>query len=117
MKSLVVTKEYRDGFIRAFVTFKHQMVYCPMKRQQVRLYPPPPHVTDEQLRHAGIEVDEDLALQLALGNYDPFKLKKLHDYNPDDLSVSFKFQLVIFKLLLYFLFVYLEKNSANKFLD
>ncbi|XP_051156541.1 exonuclease 1 [Leptopilina boulardi] len=86
MKSLVVTKEYRDGFIRAFVTFKHQMVYCPMKRQQVRLYPPPPHVTDEQLRHAGIEVDEDLALQLALGNYDPFKLKKLHDYNPDDLS-------------------------------
>lgn len=84
MKSLVVTKEYRDGFLRALVTFKHQMVYCPIKRQQVRLYSPPSHVTDEQLRHAGMEVDEDLALQLALGNYDPFKLKKLHDFNPDD---------------------------------
>lgn len=85
MKSLVVTKEYRDGFLRAFVTFKHQMVYCPIKRQQVRLHPPPPHVTDEQLRHAGVEVEEELALQLALGNYDPFKLKKLHNFDPDNL--------------------------------
>ncbi|XP_033215439.1 exonuclease 1 [Belonocnema kinseyi] len=84
MKSLVVTKEYRDSFLRAFVTFKHQLVYCPIKRKQVRLYSPPPHVTDEQLRHAGVELDEDLAWQLALGNYDPFSLKKLHDFDPDN---------------------------------
>ena len=87
MKSLVVTQEYRDSFRRAFVTFKHQLVYCPMKRKQVRLYPTPSHVTDDQLRYAGVEVSEDLAWQLALGNYDPFSLKKLHDFDPDNRPV------------------------------
>lgn len=83
MKSLVVTQEYRDAFILAIITFKHQLVYCPLRRKQVRLNPPPPDVTDEQLRYAGEETDPETALQLALGNYDPFTLKKLHDFDPD----------------------------------
>ncbi|CAD6201463.1 GSCOCG00000263001-RA-CDS [Cotesia congregata] len=83
MKSLCVTPEYRDGFIRALVTFKHQLVFCPIQRKQVRLIPPPPEVTPEQLHHAGDEKPADLAFQLALGNYDPTSMKKLYDYNPD----------------------------------
>lgn len=83
MKSLDVTKEYRDAFIRADVTFKHQLVFCPFKRKQVRLTPPTPDVTAEQLHFAGKEMPEDLAWQLAIGNYDPMSLKKLHDYDPD----------------------------------
>ncbi|XP_057324376.1 exonuclease 1 isoform X2 [Microplitis mediator] len=86
MKSLSVTPEYRDSFIRALITFKHQLAFCPMQRKQVRLTTPPPEVTPEQLHHAGDEKPSDLAYQLALGNYDPTTLKKMHDYDPDEAS-------------------------------
>lgn len=86
MKNLVVTKEYRDNFLRALVTFKHQLVYCPMQRKQLRLNPPTSDVTEEQLIHAGTEVDPKLAWQLALGNCDPFTKEKLHDFDPDNVS-------------------------------
>ncbi|XP_014235305.1 exonuclease 1 [Trichogramma pretiosum] len=82
MKQLVVTQEYRDGFMRALVTFKHQLVFCPIRRKQVRLYEPTSEVTTEQLVHAGSEVDPDMAYQLALGNLDPFSFKKMHDFDP-----------------------------------
>ncbi|XP_046743325.1 exonuclease 1 isoform X2 [Diprion similis] len=83
MKSLDVSIEYRDAFLRADVTFKHQLVFCPVQRRQVRLTPPPPNVTPEQLHFAGKEMPDDLAWQLAIGNYDPMSLKKIHDYDPD----------------------------------
>ncbi|XP_014207488.1 exonuclease 1 [Copidosoma floridanum] len=82
-KTLVVTKDYRDNFMRALVTFKHQLVFCPIQRKQVRLNPPTPDVTAEQLVHAGSEIDAHLAWQLALGNCDPFTYEKLHDFDPD----------------------------------
>ena len=104
MKSLVVTKEYRDSFLRAFITFKHQLVYCPLKRTQVRLHPPPPNVTQEQLRHAGLELDEDLAWQLALGNYDPFTFKQLHNFDPDNQPVRDVIH-AFYYYLSYFLFI------------
>ncbi|XP_046476914.1 exonuclease 1 isoform X1 [Neodiprion pinetum] len=83
MKSLDVSIEYRDAFLRADVTFKHQLVFCPFKRKQVRLTPPTTDVTPEQLHYAGKEMPDDLAWQLAIGNYDPMSLKKIHDYDPD----------------------------------
>ncbi|KAK0168682.1 hypothetical protein PV327_002458 [Microctonus hyperodae] len=83
MKSLIVTTEYREAFMRALVTFKHQLVFCPLQRKQVRLTPPSEEVTPEQLHHAGDEKPEDLAWNLAIGNCDPITLKKLHNYNPD----------------------------------
>ncbi|XP_015429389.1 PREDICTED: exonuclease 1 [Dufourea novaeangliae] len=83
MKSLVVTKEYRDAFMLADITFKHQLVFCPLQRKQVRLHPPLSDVTEEQLYYAGTETDSDTALQLALGNCDPFSLQILHDFDPD----------------------------------
>ncbi|XP_018373535.1 PREDICTED: exonuclease 1-like isoform X2 [Trachymyrmex cornetzi] len=86
MKSLVVTKEYRDAFILAEITFKHQLVFCPLQRKQIRLNPPPANITQDQLQYAGKELDEDLALQLALGNCDPATLKMVHDFNPDKIE-------------------------------
>ncbi|XP_011698856.1 PREDICTED: exonuclease 1 [Wasmannia auropunctata] len=87
MKSLsAVTQEYRDAFILADITFKHQLVFCPLQRRQVRLNPPPADITEDQLRYAGKELDEDLALQLALGNCDPATLKAVHDFNPDKID-------------------------------
>ena len=87
MKTLTMTKEYRDGFMRALATFKHQLVYCPLQRKQVRLNPPTADVTAEQLRHAGSEVEAQLAWQLALGNCDPFTFDKLHNFDPDNVSL------------------------------
>ncbi|XP_066596733.1 exonuclease 1 [Prorops nasuta] len=83
MKSLVVTEKYRDAFMRALLTFKHQLVYCPQQRQQVRMTPLPPDIKEDQLHFAGVRSDSDVALQLALGNMHPFTLKKLHDFDPD----------------------------------
>ncbi|CAL7945753.1 unnamed protein product [Xylocopa violacea] len=86
MKSLVVTQEYRDAFVLAVITFKHQLVYCPLKRKQVRLNPPTPNITEEQLCYAGTETDPNTAFQLALGNCDPFTLKMLHNFDPDKIE-------------------------------
>ncbi|XP_076645429.1 exonuclease tos isoform X2 [Halictus rubicundus] len=86
MKSLVVTKEYRDAFILAVITFKHQLVFCPLQRKQVRLSPPLSDVSEEQLYYAGVETNSDIALQLALGNCDPFSLKMLHNFDPDTMK-------------------------------
>ncbi|KYN37810.1 Exonuclease 1 [Trachymyrmex septentrionalis] len=86
MKSLIVPQEYRDAFILAEITFKHQLVFCPLQRKQVRLNPPPANITEDQLQYAGKELDEDLALQLALGNCDPATLKMVHDFNPDKIE-------------------------------
>lgn len=84
MKSLVVPKEYRDSFIKAFITFKHQLVFCPLQRKQVRLNPPTADVTQDQLCYAGEEIgDCEQALQLAYGNCDPFTFKQLNDFDPD----------------------------------
>ncbi|KAL2728661.1 exonuclease 1 [Vespula squamosa] len=83
MKSLTVSKEYKDNFMKAFVTFKHQLVFCPLQRKQVRLNSPSADVSEDQLHYAGEEIDPDKALQLAYGNCDPFTFKKLHDFDPD----------------------------------
>ncbi|XP_054006849.1 exonuclease 1 isoform X1 [Hylaeus anthracinus] len=86
MKSLVVTQEYRDAFILAVITFKHQLVFCPLLRKQVRLNSPGSDVTEEQLYYAGEETNPDIALQLALGNCDPLSLRQLHDFDPDKME-------------------------------
>lgn len=85
---LVVTQEYRDAFILADITFKHQLVFCPLRRKQVRLNPPTVDITEDQLRYAGEELNAELALQLALGNCDPATLKMMHDFNPDKIVSS-----------------------------
>ncbi|XP_012534388.2 exonuclease 1 [Monomorium pharaonis] len=86
MKGLIVPLEYRDSFILADITFKYQLVFCPLQRKQVRLNPPPANITEDQLQYAGEELDGDLALQLALGNCDPATLEMVHNFNPDKIE-------------------------------
>lgn len=99
MKSLVVTQQYRDAFILADITFKHQLVFCPLQRKQVRLNPPTSDVTEEQLYYAGAETSPDIALQLAYGNCDPFTLKMLHNFDPDKTEVNTLNKIIIENLL------------------
>ncbi|PSN42753.1 hypothetical protein C0J52_10656 [Blattella germanica] len=81
MSSLTVPDEYRDNFILADETFRYQFVYDPLSRSMVHLTEPPD--PDNVTECAGKTLPKDLAFQLALGNLDPFSLKKMDDFNPD----------------------------------
>uniref|UniRef100_A0A2A4J8I6 Exonuclease 1 n=1 Tax=Heliothis virescens TaxID=7102 RepID=A0A2A4J8I6_HELVI len=82
--SLVVTDEYRESFLKAEATFKHQYVYDPLERQMVRLTDPEDEDIEKALCvNAGELLDCQTAFQLALGNLDPFTLKKMDDWHPD----------------------------------
>lgn len=84
MRQVVVTDEYRDEFMVALATFKHQIIYNPLKRKLEHLTDPEASGTPkEHLKNAGEFFDEDTAFQLALGNLDPFTLKKVDDWNPN----------------------------------
>ncbi|KAJ0178467.1 hypothetical protein K1T71_006290 [Dendrolimus kikuchii] len=83
--SLTVTDEYRENFLKAEATFKHQYVYDPLERRMVRLTEPDDEDTEEALCvNAGELLDPKTAFQLALGNLDPFTLKKMDDWHPDN---------------------------------
>uniref|UniRef100_T1GQM6 Exonuclease 1 n=1 Tax=Megaselia scalaris TaxID=36166 RepID=T1GQM6_MEGSC len=97
LKNVVVTQDYIDNFLVAEATFKHMFVYCPIKRAVVRLNEiPGDHPEIEALcKNAGVnDLDEETAFNLALGNLNPFGLKKLDDFNPDThkLTPSNKFE-------------------------
>ncbi|KAJ8716289.1 hypothetical protein PYW08_013574 [Mythimna loreyi] len=82
--SLVVTDEYRESFLKAEATFKHQYVYDPLERKMVRLTEPDDEDVEQALCvNAGELLDPKTAFQLALGNLDPFSLKKMDDWHPD----------------------------------
>lgn len=89
MKQLVVTDEYREQFMIADATFRHQIVFDPLKRKLVRLNEPEDCGTNlEYCRNAGEYFDNETAFQLALGNLDPFTLKQMDDWNPDTENLS-----------------------------
>ncbi|XP_045495966.1 exonuclease 1 [Colias croceus] len=82
--NLVVTDEYRESFLKAEATFKHQYVYDPIEKKMCRLFEP----EDEDIEialcsNAGELLDPKTAYQLALGNLEPFTLKKMDDWDPD----------------------------------
>ncbi|XP_063535457.1 exonuclease 1 [Cydia strobilella] len=82
--NLTVTDEYRENFLKAEATFKHQYVYDPIERQMVRLTEPDDEDIEKALCvNAGELLDPKTAFQLALGNLDPFSLKKMDDWHPD----------------------------------
>ncbi|XP_053688445.1 exonuclease 1 [Sabethes cyaneus] len=84
MRHLEVTDEYKMDFLKADATFKHMVVYDPTKREQTRLNDPEEMGTDSELCcNAGSFLDEGTALQLALGNLDPFSMKSMDDWHPD----------------------------------
>ncbi|XP_026465033.1 exonuclease 1-like [Ctenocephalides felis] len=90
MKNLVVTEEYREGFMMADATFRHMFVYNPMKRKMMPLTDPREAGTDiKYCFNAGEKLDDDIAFQLALGNLDPFSMKTVDKWNPDS-TLSFQ---------------------------
>ncbi|XP_026465031.1 exonuclease 1-like [Ctenocephalides felis] len=90
MKNLVVTEEYREGFMMADATFRHMFVYNPMKRKMMPLTDPTEAGTDiKYCFNAGEKLDDDIAFQLALGNLDPFSMKTVDHWNPDS-TLSFQ---------------------------
>lgn len=85
MQQIKVTDEYIEDFMKAVATFHHMMVYDPFERRVVPLNDPKETGYDENLcSNAGKAChDNEMAFQMALGNIDPFSLKKLDDWNPD----------------------------------
>ncbi|XP_065358612.1 exonuclease 1 [Calliphora vicina] len=85
MKQLVVTDEYVESFLKAEATFKHMFIYNPLERRMERLNELDEFNTDEShCSNAGSLLDnEEQAFQLALGNLNPFTLKQLDDWHPD----------------------------------
>uniref|UniRef100_A0A182TA54 Exonuclease 1 n=1 Tax=Anopheles maculatus TaxID=74869 RepID=A0A182TA54_9DIPT len=84
MRQLVVSEEYKDEFLKADATFRHMVVYDPVHRRQTRLADPDEESTPERYCcNAGQFMDETVAFELAIGNLDPFSLRKLDDWHPD----------------------------------
>lgn len=85
MRQLQVSEEYKDNFLKADATFRHMVVYDPTERKQTRLNDPEEAGTDPELCcNAGTFLEDKIALQLALGNVDPFSMKQLDNFHPDD---------------------------------
>ncbi|XP_055633954.1 exonuclease 1 [Toxorhynchites rutilus septentrionalis] len=85
MRQLEISEEYTTSFLKADATFKHMIVYDTVKRKQVRLNDPLELGTDAELcSNAGTFLDDEIAFQLALGNLDPFTMRKLDNWHPDD---------------------------------
>lgn len=85
MRHLEITEEYIEQFQQAIATFQHMVVYDPLQRRLVHLTDPKSAGTETKLLvNAGSFFEEQTAYQLALGNLDPFTLKKLDNWLPSE---------------------------------
>ncbi|EDV30856.1 uncharacterized protein Dana_GF14831 [Drosophila ananassae] len=85
MRNLEVADEYIENFLKAEATFKHMYIYNPLERRMERLCALEDFETDERYcSNAGTLLeDKDQALHLALGNINPFSLKRLDSWTPE----------------------------------
>ena len=85
MHNVKVTQEYIDGFIQANRTFLHQIVFDVRERKLKPLNPYPEHecLDREDLSFAGTLLEDEVALQLSLGNLDLNGLEKVCNFDPD----------------------------------
>ncbi|XP_017067860.2 exonuclease 1 [Drosophila eugracilis] len=85
MRNLEVDDDYIENFLKAEATFKHMFIYNPLERRMQRLCPLEDYETDERYcSNAGTLLDDsDQALHLALGNLNPFSLKRLDSWTPE----------------------------------
>ncbi|XP_001356897.2 exonuclease 1 [Drosophila pseudoobscura] len=84
MSKLEVDDDYIENFMKAEATFKHMFIYNPLQRRMERLCALEEYETDESYcSNAGTLLeDSHLALHLALGNLNPFSLKRLDSWEP-----------------------------------
>ncbi|CAH1402373.1 unnamed protein product [Nezara viridula] len=80
MPNLIVTEDYRDKFVEADHMFKYQPVFDPLTRKVVTLNPLPDNI-DSPLADS---LSRETSYQLALGNLNPFTLKQVDSWNPDE---------------------------------
>lgn len=83
MRNLVITDEYKESFLRAEATFKHMIVFDPLKRCLTRLTEADENMDQNLLINAGELFDNDIAFQLALGNINPKTMKTVDNWHPD----------------------------------
>lgn len=84
MRQLIVPEDYKINFLKADATFQHMIVYDPRTRRNVHLNDPEAMGTDiEFCSNAGVKLDDKTALNLAVGNLNPFTMKQLDNWHPD----------------------------------
>lgn len=83
MPNLVVSQEYISKFEQANQTFLHQLVFDPVRREEVPLTPLPSSLGGQLPSFCGTHSPPVTALQLALGNLDLHSLDQVTSYNPD----------------------------------
>ncbi|CAG9855138.1 unnamed protein product [Phyllotreta striolata] len=83
MRHLTITDEYKENFMLAYATFKHQTVYDPYERKLVPLMDPAIHGTNPaHCKNAGKMFEDEIAYQIALGNINPNNHEVLNDWSP-----------------------------------
>lgn len=88
MRNLTITEEYKINVLKARATFLHMIVYDPRQRKQVRLHKIEEFGTDiEYCSNAGKIVDDKTALDLAVGNLNPFTFEKLDNWHPNKVKI------------------------------
>ncbi|KAL1492318.1 hypothetical protein ABEB36_010579 [Hypothenemus hampei] len=85
MKNLVVTDEYKNNVLIANATFLHQIIFDPYKKELAHLTDPEISGTNpEYLINAGDKFDDEKALEVALGNINPYNFQP---YDSNDIWV------------------------------
>ncbi|XP_037543965.1 exonuclease 1 [Nematolebias whitei] len=86
--NLIIPEQYIEGFVRANNTFLYQLVFDPVRRKVVPLNPYPEHIDPATLSYAGLNLEEDKGLEMALGNLDVNTLERIDNFNPDKPNVQ-----------------------------
>ncbi len=84
MSLLNVTQDYIEGFIRAENTFLYQLVFDLRSRRLRPLNEYPDGEDLGDLSYAGTPMDDQMAMQMCLGNLHLHTLEKLDDFDPDN---------------------------------
>ncbi|EGZ26351.1 hypothetical protein PHYSODRAFT_540882, partial [Phytophthora sojae] len=73
-----IPASYEDDFRKAVLTFRHQRVYCPKKKELVPLTPIPANLLeiDPTMDFVGPMLDSDIAQAIADGDMDPITMAR-----------------------------------------
>ncbi|KAJ8930425.1 hypothetical protein NQ314_016751 [Rhamnusium bicolor] len=85
MNHLQITNEYKEKFMVADATFRHQIVFDPFKKKLVPLTDPAVFGTNPKYcKNAGEIFDHEQAYHIALGNLHPTTFKRLDSWLPSE---------------------------------
>lgn len=84
MPALCVGEQYVEDFLKAENTFRHQLVFCPIRNELVPLSPYDPNVDPTDMTYAGQQLPKEQAFDIAVGNIDVNTGQKIDNYYPKD---------------------------------